>query len=145
MTTKPRNHVTKSRPKACKDLRVSVALKRNTKTKGRKSMKNTEMQVPMTRERIQAERQSMSRETFRMIEVAVTEEEIDQARILAFAFVEAARIVANFGQFVDLTTPEIGEEEKVKVKEMMLTVIPAKLKHAGLMVLLNTAQQCKYG
>jgi hypothetical protein len=121
MTTKPRNHVTKSRPKACKDLRVSVALKRNTKTKGRKSMKNTEMQVPMT------------------------EEEIDQARILAFAFVEAARIVANFGQFVDLTTPEIGEEEKVKVKEMMLTVIPAKLKHAGLMVLLNTAQQCKYG
>ena len=71
----------------------------------------------------------------------VTMTEVDQARILAFAFVEAARIVEERANFVEFDTPEIGAHEEDQVRTMMRTAVSAKLKHAGLMVLLNTAKK----
>lgn len=66
--------------------------------------------------------------------------EVDQARILAFAFVEAARIVEERANFAEFETPEIAPHEEDQVRTMLRTVVSAKLKHAGLMVLLNTAK-----
>lgn len=99
-------------------------------------MKALGLQVPhtVTRQRIVEERAE-----------ALTMEEVDKARILAFAFVEAARIVEERAGFAEFATREIGEGEEDKVREMMRTAIAAKLKHAGLMVLLNTANKGKRG
>lgn len=71
----------------------------------------------------------------------LTMAEVDQARIMAFAFVEAARIVEERAAFAEFDTPEIAEDEEDQVRQMMRTAIVAKLKHAGLMVLLNTANK----
>lgn len=74
---------------------------------------------------------------------ALTMDDVNQARIMAFAFVEAARLVEQRASFAEFETPEIGEGEEDKVREMMRTAIVAKLKHAGLMVLLNTARKSR--
>jgi hypothetical protein len=74
---------------------------------------------------------------------ALTMDDVNQARIMAFAFVEAARLVEQRASFAEFETPEIGEGEEDKVREMMRTAIVAKLKHAGLMVLLNTLNKSR--
>ena len=135
MMSKPRKRATKKRPGNCKHLRVS-ATKPFVFTdedgvcyraKGRKNMQATQ-------------RSDTLPET---IPEALTMDDVNQARIMAFAFVEAARLVEAGASFTVFETPEIGKGEEEKVREMMRMAIVAKLKHAGLMVLLNTARKSK--